>query len=82
LPTLATAVLRHLREVLGIEVPGMKPWARANQLPYFLRDAFQFSELELLGQPIVLALAVRLRPWPGSGRSMSLMHWPPMTVDA
>jgi DNA-binding transcriptional ArsR family regulator len=35
----------------------MKPWARANQLPYFLRDAFQFSELELLGQPIVLAMA-------------------------
>jgi len=35
----------------------MKPWARANELPYFLHDAFQISELELLGQPIVLAAA-------------------------
>jgi DNA-binding MarR family transcriptional regulator len=56
LPTLATAVLHYLQEVLGIEAPGVKPWARANELPYFLRDAFQFSELELLGQPIVLAI--------------------------
>jgi hypothetical protein len=56
LPTLATAVLRYLHEVLGIEAPGVKPWARANELPYFLRDAFQFSELELLGQPVVLAI--------------------------
>lgn len=56
MPTLATAVLHYLREVLGIEAPGVKPWARANELPYFLRDAFQFSELELLGQPVVLAI--------------------------
>jgi hypothetical protein len=56
LPTLATTVLRYLREVLGIDAPGVKPWARANELPYFLRDAFQFGELELLGQPVVLAI--------------------------
>ena len=56
MPTLATAVLHYLQEVLGIEAPGVKPWARANELPYFLRDAFQFSELELLGQPVVLAI--------------------------
>lgn len=54
--TLATAVLHHLHEVLGIEVPGAKPWVHANELPYFLQDAFQFSELELLGQPVVLAM--------------------------
>jgi hypothetical protein len=41
---------------LGIDAPGVKPWARANELPYFLRDAFQFGELELLGQPVVLAI--------------------------
>ena len=51
-----TAVLRYLKEVLGIEATGVKPWARANELPYFLRDVFQFSELELLGQPVVLAI--------------------------
>ncbi|CAN5919792.1 hypothetical protein BH11PSE13_BH11PSE13_31370 [soil metagenome] len=56
MPTLATSVLHYLQEVLGIEAPGVKPWASANELPYFLRDAFQFSELELLGQPVVLAI--------------------------
>jgi len=56
LPTLATAVLRYLQEVLGIKALGVKPWAGANELPYFLRDAFQFGELELLGQPVVLAI--------------------------
>lgn len=56
MPTLATAVRHYLHEVLGIPVPGVKPWARADELPYFLRDAFQFSEVELLGQPIVLAM--------------------------
>ncbi|KVW99764.1 hypothetical protein ABW22_00010 [Thiobacillus denitrificans] len=53
---LATAVRRYLHEVLGVFTPDVRPWARANELPYFLRDAFRFSELELLGQPIVLAM--------------------------
>lgn len=56
MPTLANAVVHYLQEVLGIKAPDVKPWARVNELPYFLRDAFQFSELELLGQPIVLAI--------------------------
>lgn len=56
MPTLANAVLHYLNEVLGIDAPGVRPWARANELPYFLRDAFDFSELELLGQPVVLAI--------------------------
>ena len=55
--TLATAALRYLEEVLGLQAPGLKPWARANELPYFLRDAFEFSALELLGQTVVLAIA-------------------------
>lgn len=56
MPNLATAVLHCLQEVLGIESTGVKPWARADALPYFLRDAFKFSELELLGQHVVLAI--------------------------
>ena len=56
MPALATAVVHYLQEVLGIQAPGVKPWARVNELPYFLRDAFQFCELELLGQPVVLAI--------------------------
>jgi DNA-binding MarR family transcriptional regulator len=57
MPPLAPAVLHYLHDVLGIDAPGVTPWARADELPYFLRDAFQFSELELLGQPVVLAIA-------------------------
>ncbi len=53
---LTTAVRRYLNEVLGVSAPGVRPWARANELPYFLRDAFEFSELELLGHPVVLAI--------------------------
>ncbi|GBU15347.1 hypothetical protein AwPolaro_07250 [Polaromonas sp.] len=56
MPKLATAVLHYLQEVLGLAALGVKPWARANELPYFLHDIFQFSELELLGQPVVLAI--------------------------
>lgn len=54
--TLATAVRHYLHEVLGISTPAVKPWGRANELPYFLRDAFQFSEIELLGHPVVLVI--------------------------
>ena len=53
---LATAVRRYLYEVLGVSTPDVRPWARVNELPYFLRDAFQFSELELLGHTLVLAM--------------------------
>lgn len=56
MPTLANAVVRYLHEVMGMNTPGVKPWARANELPYFLRDTFDFRELELLGQPVVLAI--------------------------
>ncbi|WP_396270335.1 hypothetical protein [Ideonella sp.] len=52
-----STVLHYLREVLGLEAPDVKPWPRAKELPYFLRDAFQFSELELLGRPVVLAIS-------------------------
>ncbi|MBB1629662.1 hypothetical protein [Cupriavidus sp. UME77] len=54
---LSAAVRQYLHEILGVPKPELAPWARANELPYFLRDAFEFSELELLGQHIVLATA-------------------------
>ena len=53
---LATSVRHYLHDVLGIPTPSVKPWARENELPYFLRDVFQFGEIELLGHSIVLAM--------------------------
>ena len=57
MPDLATAVRDYLHDVLGIVVPELPRWTRADELSYYLRDAFQFREIELLGQPIVLAIA-------------------------
>jgi len=56
---------QYLQEALGVPTQEAKPWARADELPYFLRDAFRFSELALLGQSIVLAV-------PRSGQRHSL----------
>ena len=56
MPTLAAAVQHYLREVLGIPTTEVKPWARASELPYFLHDAFEFAEIDLLGHPVVLAI--------------------------
>jgi hypothetical protein len=51
-----TAVPRYLQEVLGIPAPVLKPWERESELPYFLRDAFQINELDLLGHSVLLAV--------------------------
>ena len=53
---LATAVQHYLREILGFSAPNVKPWARASEVPYFLREAFEFCELDLLGHPVILAI--------------------------
>lgn len=55
--TLPIAVRHYLHEVLGVSTPAVKPWARAKELPYYLRDTFEFSELELNGHPVVLMMA-------------------------
>lgn len=54
--TLATAVQRYLYDTLDVPMANVRPWAQVNKLPYFLQDAFEFAELELLGHPIVLAM--------------------------
>lgn len=55
MPTLA-AVKHHLHTVLGIAVSSQRPWARLDELPYFLRDAFDYWEMELLGRPVLLVV--------------------------
>ena len=52
---LATAVRSYLREILGVEVPNIEQWARADEQPYFLRKLFDFGEFTLLGHRVVLA---------------------------
>lgn len=54
---LEEAVRSYLHDVLGLPVRWMGGWARSEELPYFLQSAFHFSELELSGQSVVLAIA-------------------------
>lgn len=54
--SLPIAVQRYLHDVLGVPPPALRLWAREAELPYFLRDAFETHELDLLGQTVVLAI--------------------------
>lgn len=54
-PTMATAVQRYLQDTLGITTK-VRAWAGAGKLAYFLQDAFELLELELLDRSILLAI--------------------------
>jgi hypothetical protein len=49
------AIQKYLNETLGV-VPKVRAWAGAGKLPYFLQDAFDVRELNLLDRQIVLAI--------------------------
>jgi DNA-binding MarR family transcriptional regulator len=55
-PTLATRAQNYLHETLGVSTSVHQPWAGQESLPYFLRDAFDFRQLDLLGHTLLLAL--------------------------
>jgi len=46
---------RYLKETLGLTA-AVKPWAGKSTLPYFLNDAYEFADIELLGAHYVLML--------------------------
>lgn len=48
-------VQAYLRETLGI-APKLRHWSGASKLPYFLQDAFEVRELELLNHRVLLAI--------------------------
>lgn len=50
-------VRRYLHEVLGVTTSEIRRWAREHELPYFLRDHFDFKELELYGLLVILAIS-------------------------
>lgn len=56
LPSL-TSIERYIRETLAVESLDAKAWERVNELPYFLRDTFDFTRIVLLGKPVVLAIS-------------------------
>ncbi|MBP3982428.1 hypothetical protein J8G26_17120 [Acidovorax sp. JG5] len=56
MPALATSALNYLHETLGVSTSGHGPWASLESLPYFLRDAFDFGQLDILGHTVLLAL--------------------------
>ena len=56
--TVDAAIKRYLHEALGAE-PRISLWELANQLPYFLQDAYDFRRSEVLGRQMVLAIERR-----------------------
>jgi DNA-binding MarR family transcriptional regulator len=55
-PPLAHQVQHYLNETLGVTTSGNQAWAGQDGLPYFLRDAFELRQLNILGATVVLAL--------------------------
>jgi DNA-binding MarR family transcriptional regulator len=55
-PALATSAQNYLNQTLGASTSGHRPWAGQESLPYFLRDAFDFRQLDILGHKVLLAL--------------------------
>ena len=56
MPALATSAQNYLHETLGVSTSSHEPWAGLESLPYFLRDAFDFWQLDILGHKVLLAL--------------------------
>ena len=56
MPALATSAQNYLHETLGVSTSSHEPWAGLESLPYFLSDAFDFWQLDILGHKVLLAL--------------------------
>lgn len=65
-PTPDADLLRYLHETLGLE-PKVTHWTRDKKAPYYLQDTFEFRELTLLDQRILLAIDRRTKSPPASG---------------
>ncbi len=52
---LATRALAYLHETLDVSTATTQPWHGRDELPYFIRDAFDFECIELHGTAILLA---------------------------
>lgn len=53
---LVIKVQSYLHETLGVAASLQGTWSEQENLPYFLRDAFEFHRLSLLGHTVLLAL--------------------------
>lgn len=56
---LSSDAQNYLHETLGVSTAGNGPWAGQDSVPYFLRDAFDLQQLDILGHKILLALERR-----------------------
>lgn len=57
-------VKRYLENVLGTAVAEVDLCAQATLLPYYLQDLFEYKQVELVGQPIILAMQKTLPQQP------------------
>lgn len=66
LSTFDAELLSYLHEALGLE-PKVDRWAGAAKAPYYLQEAFEFRELMLLEQRLLLAIDRRTKSPPAAG---------------
>jgi len=59
-------LLRYLHETLGLD-PKTSQWVSNEKAPYYLQDTFEFRELMLLNQRMLLAIDRRTKSPPASG---------------
>ena len=57
-PSVDEDLSRYLHDVLG-PIPRISGWKGQTKTPYYLRDAFEFRELTLLGRKLLLAIEQR-----------------------
>lgn len=56
IPALLAETEAYIADFLGIRKFDTKPWAAESGLPYFLRDTFDYWQMTLLGNTVVLAI--------------------------
>ncbi|MHB8815492.1 MAG: hypothetical protein ACYDAE_19815 [Steroidobacteraceae bacterium] len=61
--SIAEDLRRYLHDVLG-PIPEISRWSGPAKTPYYLRDAFEFRELTLLGRKLLLAIEQRKKGIP------------------
>ena len=56
---------KYLQDTLGV-APEIRPWESVGKLPYYLQDAFEFRELTLLDEKMLLAVERRTTAAPAA----------------
>lgn len=69
--TLIHRTVHYLHETLGVPASAPRVWSGQDRLPYYLHEAFELQEVEVLGTPVLMALDRR----PGQPALAEIRGW-------